>query len=72
MTPEAEAEAIQALDRANSLRLVSGTGLALLGTFLLFYLLVRSKRKPIPLLSLLLAILLILGGLYLASWQVYY
>ena len=72
MTPDAEAEAIHALDRANILRLLSGSVIALLGLALLFFLLLRKKQRPVPLLPLILSILLILGGLVLGSWQVHY
>jgi hypothetical protein len=70
VTPEAEAEAIQALDHVNSLRMIGGYGLAAFGLCLFFYLVVgrRGRASKWP---AILAILLCAGGLIIANSLVY-
>ena len=66
-----EAETIQALDQANALRRIAGSGVALTGFALYFWFLVRSRQKRVPILAWITAFLLILGGLILANDQTY-
>jgi len=66
-----EVEAVVALDRANFLRMVGGNALAIVGLFLLLRLLLIGKKRQVRRSAWLFAWLLVVGGVVLASWQVY-
>ena len=71
MSPEAEAETISALDRANFHRFLGGTTLIIAGLILLIILLLRRRQKRMPALVWLFACALLLGGWMLANLRVY-